>query len=267
MRLSDAIGLQAADALACVGAGGKTSLCWRLWLECCVDGRTPVFTTSTHILEPTLPPWSALLLARAPNSTRVCQLAAATRGLILAAARLPERVTGVVPNPIAPTRDVKLEGLPPEQLDRLILECPGITWLIEADGARGRSLKLPSEHEPAIPSRSSIVCVMAHLDAVGQPLGGPTAHRPERLAQYLRVGLEHVITGDDIIALMTDPAGGLKNIPATSRAVAVLNQHDEGQLHPAAPAVAHALRQTGRYERVVVASLRAERPVLEVHVA
>ncbi len=43
--------------------------------------------------------------------------------------------------------------------------------LVEADGARGRSLKAPAAHEPAIPSFANQVVVLCAIDAVGAPMG------------------------------------------------------------------------------------------------
>ena len=46
-------------------------------------------------------------------------------------------------------REDKLEGVPPERVDELSGEADLV--LVEADGARGRSLKVPAAHEPVLP--------------------------------------------------------------------------------------------------------------------
>jgi probable selenium-dependent hydroxylase accessory protein YqeC len=264
MRLAEAIGLRSTEALACVGAGGKTTLCWRVWMDCTSAGQPSIFTLTTHILEPILPPAAALLLTVKPDPDTIQTIMRGQTSLILAASRLANAPIDVAPNPVAPTRSIKLAGLPPQQIDQLIENLPGVTWLIEADGARGRGLKIPAAHEPAIPARCAVVAVLAHLDTIGLTLNAAAAHRPERVAERLRMQLGDRITAEHVARLMTDPAGGLKDIPASARAVAVLNQRDPTQPHPQARSIADALLACGRYTRVVVGSLRAEQPVLEV---
>lgn len=267
MRLAEAINLRSTQALACVGAGGKTTLCWRVWMECTAADQPSIFTTTTHILEPILPAASALFLSVNPDPSTIRTIIRGQAGLILAASRLTQAPIDIESNPAAPARSIKLAGLPPEQIDQLIENLPGVTWLIEADGARGRGLKIPAAHEPATPARSTTVAVLAHLDTIGQALDEATAHRPERLAERLRMKIGDRITAEHVARLMTDPAGGLKNIPASARAVAMLNQCDPAQLHPQARSIADVLLAAGRYERVIVGSLRAEQPVLEVFTA
>jgi probable selenium-dependent hydroxylase accessory protein YqeC len=264
MRLLDALGVDTTGALACVGAGGKTTICWRAWLECRSPDSPAIFSTTTHILEPVLPPDAALYLSREPDPAHIRALALRATGIVLAAARLPDVLADVTPNPIAPSRPVKLSGLQAEQIDRLIEQAGGVTWLIEADGARGRSLKVPAAHEPVIPSRVSAVAILAHLDAIDQPLDEALAHRADRVAEYFGMAIGDCVTDRHLVRLLTDPHGGLKGVPAGARVAAILNQREERRLHPQAQTIARSLLASGRYARVIVAALRAKQPVLEV---
>ncbi|HEY4688064.1 MAG TPA: selenium cofactor biosynthesis protein YqeC [Anaerolineae bacterium] len=260
----DTIQLQPEDVLACVGAGGKTSLCWRVWNELRAGRVRSIFTTTTHIMEPILPPDTALYLSIDPDVSVLSRLMQRVTGLVVAGARLDEESTEIKPNPAAPARPFKLAGLPAARADQLIADLPGVTWLVEADGARGRSLKWPAAHEPAIPARATAVVVLASLDAIDQPLDETTAHRPEQMARHLGIDRGDILSAEHVARVMTDPEGGLKNIPHGARAIAVLNQSRGGSLHPSARPVAQAVLASGRYERVIAASLRAEEPVLEV---
>ncbi|HJW84845.1 MAG TPA: selenium cofactor biosynthesis protein YqeC [Anaerolineae bacterium] len=260
----DAFGIRTGEALACVGAGGKTSLCWRLAGECRACGRLAIFTTTTHMLEPVLPTDMALVLSAAPQPERIRSLLTGHGGLVLARARLSDVLPDVKANPVAPARPVKLAGLPPAQVDRLIAALPSVTWLIEADGARGRGLKMPASHEPVIPTRSSTVAVVAHLDTIGLPLGETSVHRAGQAAAFLGAHFGDLVEAGHVVRLMTDPNAGLKGIPQGARIVGLLTQRDAAQLHPQAHDVAGRLLASGRYERVVVAALQAARPVLKV---
>jgi len=89
----------------------------------------------------------------------------------MAARRPADPVTPQTDHPV-PSRPFKLDGLPPDTLNELIRQLPGVTWLIEADGAKGCGLKIHAEHEPVIPSGVTTAVVMAHLDVLGGPLDG-----------------------------------------------------------------------------------------------
>jgi len=267
VRLIDALDLNRGERLACVGAGGKTTLCWRAWSELRAASRLPIFTTTTHILEPILPPGTALYLARAWDRCQLSALAQTVSALVAAAHRLPEPFADFVPNPIAPARPFKLAGPGPEQIDDAFDALAEATWIVEADGARGRGLKWPADHEPSIPSRTTTVAVLACLDVIGQRLSDGFVHRPERLGR--RIGLEpgSLLSADHVARVMNDPSGGLKGVPAGARAIGVLNQSDAAGPHPDADAIVERLLMSGSYARVVVASLRADQPVLGVHTA
>jgi probable selenium-dependent hydroxylase accessory protein YqeC len=211
-----------------------------------------------------LPDDSALLLANNPKPARIRQAMRQVGGLILAVSRLPDAVNDALPNPIAPAQPIKLAGLQSELLDRLIEALPEIMWLVEADGARGRGLKLPAAYEPVIPTRTTLVAVLMHMDVIGHPLDEVAAHRPEALAAYLGLRVGHPIAASHISRLLTDPVAGLKAVPAGARVVAVLNQRDESAPRPETRQAAWAALASGRYERVISASLQARRPVLEV---
>ena len=263
-RLVEVCGIRTGEALACVGAGGKTSLCWRLAGECRAAGRPTIFTTTTHILEPVLPTDMALMLSAAPQPERIRSLLSSHDGLVLARTRLSDAPPDVTVSPVVPVRPVKLAGLPPAQVDRLIAALPSVTWLIEADGARGRGLKMPASHEPALPTRSSTVAVLGHLDTIGLPLDEASVHRAGLAAALLGARFGDVVEAGHVVRLMTDPNAGLKGIPQGARIVGLLTQRDAAQLHPQALHVAGGLLASGRYERVVVAALQAAQPVLRV---
>lgn len=262
--IADALNLHPGDALACVGAGGKTTTCWRIFNELLWQRQSAIWTTTTHVLEPVLPPGTALMLSKQPDPDHVRLLLKETLGVILAQSRDQQRYEPFEPNAVAPARPFKLSGFRVDQIDRLIDDLGPVTWLIEADGARGRLLKAPAEYEPAIPARANIVAVLASLQAIGRPLDDTTGHRPERIAELLNVRLGETLHAEHVARLVAHPAGGLKGIPNGARPIAVLNQHDTSVLHPQSQIVAEMILSSGRFERAVTVSLRAGQPVLAV---
>ena len=153
-----------------------------------------------------------------------------------------------------PADPVKLVGLEPQVLDDLAHRLPEVTWLVEADGAKGRLLKAPAEYEPVIPARADRVIVVAGLGAIGKPLDERTVHRSEIAARLLGVSLGTTVTPDLFVNLIGHPSGGLKGIPAGAEAVVLLAQwNDRSTTH--VDTVARQLLSNRRITRVVSANL------------
>jgi len=259
MKLVEALNIQSGEAVAFVGAGGKTTAIWRAQAELAAEGARVVYTTTTKMMEPALPRDGALDLAPRPDAARIADLLCRAPRLVLAARRLSETYTPQAGHPV-PSRPFKLDGLPPDVLDELVAQLPGVTWLIEADGAKGCGLKIHAAHEPVIPSSVAMVIVMAHLDVLGRPLDATTAHRVDDATRLLGVPIGTLITPALFARALCD-ATSLKGVPERARVVAMLTQQS-ATLHPDALALADLMRE--RYSRVVIAALRADEPVLAV---
>lgn len=262
MKLGEALDIHSGQAVALVGAGGKTTAAWRIQAGLAEAGKRAIITTTTKMMEPVLPDDGALMLAARPNAARIARVLEVAPRLILASRRWGEFAPPDPHHPV-PSLPFKLDGLLPDTLDDLFAQLPGVTWLIEADGAKGCGLKLPAAHEPVIPRQVASVIVIAHLDVLGQPLSETTVHRVADAVRVLDVRMGSLVTSAMMVRVLTDEALGLKGVPGQSRAVALLTQRDT-TLHPAALFLAEQLLSKKRYARVVIAALRAREPVLDV---
>jgi probable selenium-dependent hydroxylase accessory protein YqeC len=259
MKLVEALGIRPGEAVAFVGAGGKTTAIWRVQAELVAGGVRTICTTTTKMMEPVLPPDGVLNLALRPEAARIVDLLNRAPRLVLATRRLSEIYALHADHPV-PSCPFKLDGLPPDVLDELAAQLPGVTWLIEADGAKGSGLKIHAAHEPVIPSGVTMVVVMAHLGVLGHPLDATTVHRVDDAARVLGVPIRTLITPALFARALCD-ASSLKGAPQGARVVAMLTQRSAA-LHPDARALADLLHE--RYHHVVVAALRADDPVLAV---
>jgi molybdenum cofactor cytidylyltransferase len=152
----------------------------------------------------------------------------------------------------------KWGGLAPDQAAAL-REVPGVDFvLIEGDGARGLPLKAPGEHEPVVPSATSVLVAVAGASAFGRPIAAGAVHRPERIAALARLALSGaagdqddgcLVTPELVGRLLAYPDGGLKGRPAGARAVALINQCD-----PAAPGGAERLAAAREAAAVALAA-------------
>ncbi len=222
MNLWTALRLGEAPRVAFVGAGGKTTALFALARE----APRAVVTTTTH-----LGAWQAAL---------------ADRVLTPEALDAPlSGVTLVVGG--APTPEDRLPGLPPETLLPLAerLAAAGVPLLIEADGARGRPLKAPADHEPAIPPLEGLtVVVVAGLSALGQPLDARHVHRPRRFAALSGLSRGQPVSVEALAAVLRHPQGGCKGIPADARRVALLTQLTDARRQAQAGRLAEMLGGT-----------------------
>ncbi len=140
---------------------------------------------------------------------------------------------------------------------------PDVTWLVEADDAKGRLLKAPAEYEPVIAASADRVIVVAGLDAVDRPLDEHTVHRPEIAARLLGVPLGTIVTPDMFAKLLGHASGRLKGIPPRAEAVALLTQQD-GHPHVHAGDIARQLLANRRVSRIVWVNFCASDLVLEM---
>jgi molybdenum cofactor cytidylyltransferase len=125
--------------------------------------------------------------------------------------------------------------------------------LVEADGARGRWLKAPSAHEPAIPPAASLVVPVVGLQAIGVPLAPDHVHRPERVAELLGLAIGEPIPEEALARLLLHAQGGLRGVPRDARVIALCNQADDLERRGAGRRVAAAiLGARGPVSRVVV---------------
>ncbi len=260
MDLVTALNIQPGDLVAFVGAGGKTTTIWHLLRSVAARKEWVVFATTTHIFKPRRAP---LLLSPNPDPAQVALVLTRWSAVILAAELGEQGDPQMAAHCPYPATARKLNGLQPEVVTDLARRMPGVTWLVEADGARGRALKAPADHEPAIPPGARRVVIVGSLTALGRPLDDTTVHRAERAAALLRVPLGTPIAVDTVAGLLGHASGGLKSVPSRAAVVALLTQPEPAP-RPEAAVIARQLLLGRRIRRVVLANPRAQEPVLEV---
>jgi probable selenium-dependent hydroxylase accessory protein YqeC len=227
------------DVVAVAGAGGKTTLVYRLAAEARAKGLRVLVTTTTHM--GTLPEATTgpVFVEADGNPQPGLEQALSQWGIVTLLGR---RV-----------RPDKLEGVTPERVDELARHADLV--LVEADGARGRSLKSPADHEPVVPGSTTLMLVLAALDVLGQPLADGHVHRVDRVAAAARRAPGSPVDEDVIVSALADPSGYPSRVPPGARAAVFLNKA-EGEAALAA-AARIARRLVPPYHFVVAGSARA----------
>ena len=155
-------------------------------------------------------------------------------------------------------------GLRPDEVDALAQSGAFSAVLVKADGARMRWVKAPGPDEPVYPATTAWALPVCSLRAVGRPLDGRVAHRPDRLAAVTGAVPGEPLRPDHLARWLAHPEGALKGTGA-ARVVPILNMADDEGLRELGHRIAEAaLATTTRFHRVVVASLASEPPALDV---
>jgi probable selenium-dependent hydroxylase accessory protein YqeC len=219
------LGVRRGDVVAVVGAGGKTTLVYRLAADARTAGLRVLVTTTTHM--GTLPESTTgpLLVEEegAESSAVASALASEGRATVLG-----RRI-----------RDDKLEGLAPERVDALCAAADLV--LVEADGARGRSLKVPAAHEPVLPRSTTLLVVLAALDVLGEPLTDERIHRLELVVAASGTAVGEAVDEDTVVACLRCARGYVSRLPHGARAAVFLNKVEDADRRAAALRIARRL--------------------------
>lgn len=251
--LLQALMLDQDGVISLVGAGGKTTLMFRLAHALAAAGDSVLTTTTTKIFYPA-PEQSSCVILTASAETVIAQaerLVADHFHITAAAAKLKGKN--------------KLLGFAPEIIDTL-WDSRLFRWIIvEADGAARKPLKAPALHEPVIPGCTSILVGIVGLSAVNQPMTEQWVHRPKLFANITGVAPGEKVTESAVCAVLTSAEGIFKGAPQGALRIAFLNQADL----PSTRLVGHkivkrlARGKPSGLKRVVVGCARSETAVVE----
>jgi molybdenum cofactor cytidylyltransferase len=248
MRLMKALEPKRGEVVSLVGAGGKTTTMFRLAEELASEGWRVVTTTTTMI--------------RREGRCGYTIVEREGDVLLEKARRALADFSRITVATAFSSADVKLIGIDPSLVDALIGLAEVDAVIVEADGAKGRSLKAPAPYEPVIPASTSLMLPVAAADAVGQPLDERYVHRPEIVAQVTGAKLGQIITPDLVSATLLHPDGGLKHAPPAAAVLPLINKVSYARLETARQ-IAQALLQSSRVQRALLCAVAQEDPVKE----
>jgi probable selenium-dependent hydroxylase accessory protein YqeC len=211
--LTSALGLGPREHVALVGGGGKTTLMFALADEFRSKGHRFLTSTTTKVWNREALNWPNILLDPYDyDSQEELKAVLKKNGHAFVGSRVLE--------------SGKMEGISPGLADSLYRET-GIDYLIlEADGAAGRPLKAPAQHEPVIPSSATVVVAIMGLEAVGKPLEEEFVFRPEQFIKITGLNRGEMITPNALARIFQSPEGLFKGAPASARRIAFLNKLD-----------------------------------------
>jgi probable selenium-dependent hydroxylase accessory protein YqeC len=251
--LTEALGVKAREVISLVGAGGKTTLMFRLAKELSAGEKRVVTTTTTKILEPASGETGFLFVDS--DEERIKDFLRGHLGQYHHITVARERL-----------ESGKLKGVSPNLVDGLWRSNGIDAIIIEADGAAGRSVKAPREDEPVIPTSTTLVVAILGIDGMEMELNEENVFQSERVSNITGIPIEERLTDEAMAILMTHPGGIFKGAPSSSRVVAFLNKVDIPNGVAKAKSVAQKIlkKKHHQIERIVLGQLKNEPPVTEV---
>lgn len=252
---------QLKPVIALTGAGGKSTLLFRLGAELAAAGRQTLLTTTTRLWTAQVDRAPFAMLSANPQVLRD-ELPISLRGY-----RQVLVARGLAAEP------GKVQGLAPDLVCQLAALADVDAVAVEADGSRERLLKAPAVHEPAVPFCATHVLVVAGMAALGQPLTTATVHRPERAAHLMGIAMGEPLSVEAMTRLLCHPQGGLKGVPPAAQAFLYLNLaldattpvEAAAQRLKAARQLASLALQAPGFQAVLLGSAQADQPVDEAH--
>jgi probable selenium-dependent hydroxylase accessory protein YqeC len=251
--LTGALGLKKGEVISLTGAGGKTTLMFRLAKELFLKGKRVVTTTTTKILEPASGETVSLFINLDEEELKqfVHKHLDEYKHITIARERLESgKLKGV-------SSDLVNDFWSSNEIDYII---------IEADGAAGRPVKAPREGEPVIPSSTTLVVAILGVDGVEREVNEENVFQVERVSKLTGIPIGKKMTDVAMAILMTHPEGIFKGTPSSSRVIAFLNKVDIPNGVVKAKGIAQKIieRKHPQIERVVLGQLRNEPPVVDV---
>jgi probable selenium-dependent hydroxylase accessory protein YqeC len=208
--LREALDVAAGTLVSVVGAGGKTSLMYRLAREIASAGGRALATTTTKVIYPPAGEVADVVLGEEIEET----VAEVRRRL------LPGRVVFAGRARL----DAKVAGFSPAFVDVLHQADRSWTIIAECDGARGKSLKVPRADEPPVAGSTDLFVIVTGADCLGRPLTASEIFEPEMVASIAGVGVSDTIGPGILVRSVVSRDSYLGRRPPEARCCVFINK-------------------------------------------
>ncbi|NOX34204.1 MAG: putative selenium-dependent hydroxylase accessory protein YqeC [Deltaproteobacteria bacterium] len=247
-KLIDKLCLKDRGVISLIGAGGKTSLMFRLAKELENSGKTVLTTTTTKIFMPDRAQSPYTIVANSFDKILDRTKSSLHQYRHFSAGSVHDQAAG------------KLNGFSPGIIDQL-WEKNLFDWIIvEADGAKQKSLKATALHEPVVPGTTTRLVLVTGLDAVGKILDDKIVHRAKLFSNNTGLLPGEAINEQSIatsIAFEIKKAGLF--LPFLN--FVFLNKADNKSQIKSGEKIAGLLQTNGAISRVIIASLKDKAPL------
>ncbi len=247
--LKDILKLKGRGVISIIGAGGKTSLMFRLARELAESDRSVLTTTTTKIFMP--------CPEQSPNTI----IADSFYELIETLRRELNRFNHLS----AGSRQIpacgKLQGFEPGIINEL-WQAAFFDWIIvEADGAKRRSLKASDLHEPVVPGSTTHLVFVTGLDAIGKPLNDKYVYRAKIFSKNTDLPMGEPVDEQSVAICTALEVKKASILLSSALKFVVLNKADTPDKLKSGRKIAACLEKQNFYSGIVITSLTAMRPI------
>lgn len=229
------------DMICIVGAGGKTSVMFRLAQELSSRGMRVLVTTTTAIYYPDRKQYDQIFVSEEEAPELFDK----------------ESNSGITVLGRSVSSEGKLLGVNPEFLDIVFMKGIFDCIIVEGDGSKSRPVKAPARHEPVIPSRTGKLIGLIGLDSVGMEVCPEFVHRSELFCAITGCRENDIINSEMISRLVVHEEGLFKSAPAFSERYLVLNKADgEKEMETAADIAQKLSDKKHKLAGIIISSTR-----------
>lgn len=241
--------LNSRGVISLIGAGGKTSLMFRLAKELTDSGKTVLTTTTTKIFMPKPDQSPDTIIEEAVDDLIKKSKSCLTHCHHLSAGSRRDEATG------------KLIGFAPDIINQL-WQADIFDWIIvEADGARRKPLKASDSHEPVIPESTTHLILVTGLDAVGKPLDENHVHRATLFSMNTGLSLGDKIDEQSVAACIAIEIKKGNALCHPLFSIVFLNKADTRDQIASGMKIAKLLQTNKTISRIITGALKDEIPV------
>ncbi len=158
----------------------------------------------------------------------------------------------------------KIKGFTPKELTYIPKSGIFDIILVEADGARGKPIKAPSEYEPVIPLDTDIVAGVIGMDCIDTIINSTNVHRPEIFTKITGSSIGDILETQMVIKLLESALGIFKGTSPKSRKIVIFNKSDTADRISKAKEIAENISKSLNIERVLITSMTGNDPVMAV---
>jgi len=216
------------EMISLVGAGGKTSIMFRLAQELKSLRKKVLVTTTTNI-------------AFSETSNADCLIVDSSKNIY--------SLSGIEPGTIVCLGSTmvdglgKLKGIERELVSKIYREHLFDHIIVEADGSKRRPIKAPAPYEPVIPRETTRVIGVIGLDALGKAITEDYVHRPNLFCTITGKKMGDIIDRKCLRDLILSEDGLFKGAPQGCRKYVVLNKADHPDREKEAKMTIHELME------------------------
>lgn len=262
MFISKALDLKERAFISLVGAGGKSTLFKRLAEELVLKNKRMILTTTTKMFAWQLAPFIKKgRLIEGLNEENILGCIKKYFSLKRKKGRL-----AVIGEKIEDNEEEKISGPPPDWLDQWWEGKLADYFLVEADGAAGKSVKAPAHHEPVIPLSTTDLVGVIGIDALGLSLQEENVFRSEIFSRLIGLKLGEKIGIEALVLLICHPEGLFKGAPSGCRHHLFINKAEDSNSIKMAEELAFEVLKTchRRISDIIIGAAGQKEVVAEV---